>query len=106
MGVVVPAAMFQTINPAVIIIFGSVIAFCLKLLARANIKLTAIMQVMFGVALLTIGFLLIALDAKNAELVGKAPMLWVVVERLLAAQRFLLIQLYYQLLIKLRRKNH
>ena len=74
----VPTAMFQAVNPGSIVIFGVAIAYCLKKLASIHIILNSVTQVIIGMALLTIGFLIFTLGAGNAELL-KISMIWVII---------------------------
>lgn len=73
----IPTAMFQAINPTSIVIFGGIIAFLLKKIANTKFAPSSTLQVIFGVMLLTLGYIFITLSAKNAEL-SKASMWWVI----------------------------
>jgi POT family proton-dependent oligopeptide transporter len=74
----IPAAMFQSINPAVIIIFGSAIAWFFSWLNRKGIKAGAILKVLIGTLMLTLGFGLIAFGANIGIANAKISSLWVI----------------------------
>lgn len=73
----IPTAMFQAINPAVIVIFGALMAYGLKKFTTRRLALNSVTQVMLGIALLTVGFCIISLGAMHAEW-AKIPMSWVI----------------------------
>jgi POT family proton-dependent oligopeptide transporter len=70
--------MFQTINPSGIVIFGLLVAYCLKKLAKINITISSITQVIFGTALLTVGFWLFSAGASSAQGL-KISMIWAII---------------------------
>lgn len=72
----VPTPWFQSINPAVIILGGPLVAFILRKLKQHQIQLSAIIKVTLGFALTGIGFsLLITGHLWNAS---QTNMLWVI----------------------------
>ncbi len=74
----IPAAMFQSINPAVIIIFGSAIAWFLSWLSRQGIKTSSILKVFMGILMMTLGFGLIAMGANTGGSGVKVASIWVI----------------------------
>ncbi len=75
----IPAAMFQSINPAIIIIFGLFTAWMWKRLSKAKICLGVLLRVLPGFVLLTAGFGLLFFGAAIASKAGQASMFWPVV---------------------------
>lgn len=75
---IVPAAMFQSINPAVIIVFGSAIAWFFSWLSRRGVKASSIFKVFLGILMLTSGFGLIAMGANTGAGGVKVASLWVI----------------------------
>jgi proton-dependent oligopeptide transporter, POT family len=76
----IPTAMFQSINPIAILLFGAVIALIWKKLA--NRQPSYIFKVIIGFTLLTIGFVCISLSAKAATATGSTS-LWTTVSGLI-----------------------
>ncbi|MFA6409179.1 MAG: oligopeptide:H+ symporter [Gammaproteobacteria bacterium] len=74
----IPTPMFQTINPSGIVIFGLLVAYCLKKLAKINITINSITQVILGTALLTVGFWLFSAGASSAQVL-KISMIWAII---------------------------
>jgi POT family proton-dependent oligopeptide transporter len=74
---IIPTAMFQSINPASIVIFGGIIAYILKRNAKSKFALSSIMQVMTGVALMTLGYIVVTWCAAKAEFI-KPTMWWII----------------------------
>jgi len=73
----IPTPMFQSINPACIVLFGLITNFLLKKFKRNKIKFSSVTQVMLGMLMLTVGFLFITYSAYLAEFT-KASMYWVI----------------------------
>lgn len=73
----IPTPMFQTINPTGIVVFGLFTGWCLKKLSARHVTINSITQVIFGVTLITVGFLLFSLGAKAAEVI-KISMYWAI----------------------------
>ncbi|MGY0219857.1 peptide MFS transporter [Endozoicomonadaceae bacterium StTr2] len=77
---VIPTPMFQSINPISVLLGGVVMAWLWKLLTQRGIEPDTLAKQGIGMVLLTIGFALIAMAAKIAQMnAGQAPMLWLVV---------------------------
>lgn len=72
----IPAAMFQSINPAVIILFGLFTAWLWKRLAKAQIRLSVLLRILPGFVLLTAGFGLLFFGAMYASRLGQAALWW------------------------------
>jgi POT family proton-dependent oligopeptide transporter len=64
----IPAGSYQSINPAVVLTVGSLVAFIWRYLGRRNINPPAISKLTIGLLLLTAGFFCIATAAQSAEL--------------------------------------
>ncbi|MDF2940923.1 MAG: inner rane transporter YbgH, partial [Gammaproteobacteria bacterium] len=63
----IPTGSFQAINPAVVLIFGSIMAFGWKYLAQNTIKPSPISKLSIGLLLLSLGFFFIAKAAALAS---------------------------------------
>jgi POT family proton-dependent oligopeptide transporter len=74
----VPAGWFQSINAILIIIFAPVFAALWVALARRNIAPSLITKMAWGLLLLALGFLVIALGAKRALAVGAVWPTWLI----------------------------
>lgn len=75
----IPAAMFQSINPGVIIIFGSTLAWFFSWLNKKGIQAGAILKVLIGILMLTLGFGVIAFGANLGISETKISSLWIIV---------------------------
>lgn len=70
----IPASWFQSINPAVIIIGGPLIAFIWQYLNRRNMELLPSSKIMIGMLLVTAGFALFIWGNHNNS--GNTSMIW------------------------------
>ena len=71
-----PTALFQSINPAVIIVFGLFTAWMWKKLSNKKIRLSALLRILPGFLLLTLGFALLFFGSAIASKLGKTSMMW------------------------------
>lgn len=83
LGVFIPAADFQSINPAAVLIGGVFVAWLWRYLQKKNIQIMALLKIAIGMLILTAGFFFISFSAKLATLTGHVNMLGVVVGMLL-----------------------
>jgi POT family proton-dependent oligopeptide transporter len=72
----VPASFFQTINPFGIIIFAPVFAVLWTWLGKRGLEPSSPLKMAYGLALLAIGYLIIAFGVKGAVAGTKVSMFW------------------------------
>jgi proton-dependent oligopeptide transporter, POT family len=78
LGIEVPAAVFNSINPFAILIGGSVVAYIFSKLKQNN-QFVDMMKFFLGLLLLTLSFLLLFIGAKMATFSGKSSPIWVII---------------------------
>ena len=72
-GFTVPTPIFQSINPASVLLGGMILAWLWRFLSKRGIKPDTLAKQGIGMVLLTVGFALLAMTAKTAQLHGQAP---------------------------------
>ena len=72
----VPASFFQTINPLGIIIFAPLFAALWTWLGKRNMEPSSPLKMVYGLALLAVGYLIIAFGVKGASDTVKVSMFW------------------------------
>ena len=72
----VPASFFQTINPFGIILFAPMFAVLWTWLSKRGIEPSSPLKMAYGLALLAIGYLIIAFGVKGASATTKVSMFW------------------------------
>lgn len=74
----VPASFFQTINPFGIIIFAPAFAVLWTWLGKRGLEPSSPLKMAYGLALLAVGYVVIALGVKDASATAKVSMFWLV----------------------------
>jgi len=72
----VPASFFQTINPLGIILFAPVFAVLWTWLSKRGLEPSSPLKMAYGLALLAVGYLIIAFGVKDASATAKVSMFW------------------------------
>ncbi len=82
-GNILPASMFQSVNPAFIIIFAPLFSYMWQALAKAKLEPPAPLKFAFGVLLLAIGFLILGISDGAADDAAMVPLIYLVLGYLL-----------------------
>ena len=76
----IPAAAFQSINPLAVLIGGVLVAYLWRVLSRHNINPHALVKLLCGILMLTVGFYIIRLSAQFAmHNDGHTSFIWVTI---------------------------
>jgi len=74
----VPASFFQTINPFGIIIFAPMFAWLWTWLGKRGLEPSSPLKMAYGLALLAVGYVIIAFGVKGASATAKVSMFWLI----------------------------
>lgn len=74
-----PTTWFQSVNPIVVVTFAPLMAMLWELLLRRGINITSVAKQAIGLALLAIGYLIIAVGTTGIDSATKISMWWLII---------------------------